>query len=185
MDLDLTRLHAEIAALEPVAHAHVRIAGGGVLQISVTERKAAALWRHDGGLEMLDAVGHRLGAVAARADRPALPLVAGPGADRAVAEALELIALAEPLGDRLRGLTRVGGRRWTLTLTDEIDILLPETGAASALARVLALDAADEVLSRAIVHIDMRDPRRPVLRLRPGAMDTLRRVRSPIEERDA
>ena len=108
------------------------------LRVSVTERLPVILWRGPDGLMKLDREGVAIGPVETRADHGDLPVIAGQGADREVVEALALLALAEPLSARLRGLVRVGERRWTLSLENGIDILLPQDGAAGALARVLA-----------------------------------------------
>ncbi|MSU90564.1 cell division protein FtsQ [Rhodobacteraceae bacterium 2CG4] len=186
MDLDLDDLYDRIAALEAVAAASVRIESGGTLKIQVEERTPAVLWRHDdGSMELLDASGRRVGGATGRADWPELPLIAGQGADRVTGEALALLRLALPLSDKVRGLVRVGERRWNLELTTDVVVMLPETGAQAALARALALNDADDLFARDISHVDMRDGRRPILRLKTPAVDMMRNLRNPEGERDA
>nr|WP_246237358.1 cell division protein FtsQ/DivIB [Halovulum dunhuangense] len=187
MDLDLDALHQRVAGLDAVATAQVRVEGGGLLRIIVEERVPAVVWRLPGreAFVTLDATGVRVGGLETRADRADLPLIAGPGADKAAAEALELLALAAPVADRIGGLLRVGERRWSLVLRDGPEIMLPETGAASALARVMALDAAEDILARDLAVVDMRDARRPILRLTSNALLELRRARGEIVEEDA
>lgn len=177
-DLDLGGLRERVEELDAVAEATVRVRAGGVLQIDVTERVPAILWRAETGLELLDAQGHRVATAAARADYPDLPLLAGVGADRAVPQALRILAAAEPIQPRLRGLLRVGERRWDIVLDRDQRILLPEVAPVTALEHVLALDEARDLLERDVVVIDMRLPRRPTLRLADGAMSELRRVRN-------
>jgi cell division protein FtsQ len=155
------------------------VRSGGVLQVDVEERMPAVVWRAPAGLELLDAEGRRVVALAARTDRPDLPLIAGTGADRVVPEALRLVAAAEPVKDRLRGFLRVGERRWDVVLDRNQRILLPETGAVEALEQVLALDEAQDLLARNLIVVDMRLPHRPTLRLAPHAVEELRRVRAP------
>jgi cell division protein FtsQ len=75
-----------------------------------------------------------------------------------VAEALALFAAAGPLGDRVRGLVRVGERRWDVVLDRDQRILLPETGAVQALEQVLALDAARTCSTATSCVVDMRLP---------------------------
>ena len=89
---------------------------------------------------------------------PDLPLLAGAGAREHVREALALMDAALPLGDRLRGLVRVGARRWDLVLDRNQRIRLPEQGAMQALERVLALDQAQDLLARDLLFVDMRNP---------------------------
>ena len=124
-DLDLKDIRATIAGLDPVQSARVRIRPGGILQVDVTERVPAVLWRTAEGLSLLDETGAHIAAVDARADYPDLPLIAGEGADARVAEALELVQAAKPLGGRLRGLVHVGERRWDVVLDREQRIQLP------------------------------------------------------------
>ncbi len=164
-DLDLPGLQEAVEELDAVAAASVRIRTGGVLEIEVEERRPAAIWREDKALVMLDPTGHPVAPVEARTARPDLPLIAGKGADRRVEEALALFAAAEPIRDRLRGLLRVGERRWDLVLDRDQRIMLPEAGALAALEKAIALDVAQDMLERDVAVVDFRNPRRPVLRL--------------------
>jgi hypothetical protein len=95
------------------------------LQVIVTEREPVADLAHRGRADAGDDTGHRVASLLARSDRPDLPLIAGEGAD-AAAEALEVLAAAGPLIPRLRGLVRVGDRRWDLVLDRDQRILLPD-----------------------------------------------------------
>jgi len=176
--IDLEAMRARMEAFDAVRNADLRIAAGGVLEVRVIERVPAILWRSPEGLELLDAEGHRVAMLARREARPDLGIVAGEGADRSVPEALALLAAAEALGDRLRGLERIGERRWDVVLDRGQRILLPETGAVAALERVLALDRAQDLLERDVAAVDMRNARRPTLRVTPGAIDELRRIRA-------
>ncbi|GGE47279.1 cell division protein FtsQ/DivIB [Actibacterium pelagium] len=173
-DLDLDEMHRTISGLDAVAKADLRVRPGGILQITVTEREPAIVWRVHDQLELLDATGHRVAPLETRGDRPDLPLIAGIGADRYVGEALELYAAAGPLQPRIRGLMRVGERRWTVVLDQNQMILLPEKGAVTALLRVEALHTAEDMLARDVRAVDMRQPGRPTLRLsQPAAQDLL------------
>jgi cell division protein FtsQ len=178
-DLDLPGIRSAIQGLDAVARVDVRVRSGGVLQVDVVERVPAVVWRAPAGLELLDLEGRRVAGLASRMDQPDLPLIAGTGADRAVPEALALVAAAEPVKERLRGLLRVGERRWDVVLDRDQRILLPETGAVEALEQVLALNQARDLLARNILVVDMRLPHRPTLRLAAFAVEELRRVRSP------
>ena len=172
-DLDLDAIRAEVETLDAVASASVQIRGGGVLSIAVSERVPAIIWRTSEGLTLLDHEGNRVSSLAARADRADLPLLAGQGAHEAVPEALQLLGLANPIAPRIRGLLRVGERRWDIVLDRDQRIQLPEKDALSALGKVIALDGAQDLLARDIAAIDFRNPRRPVLRLTTGAIDAM------------
>lgn len=186
MDLDLGDLHDSVVALEAVESASVRIESGGTLKITVAERTPEILWRRaDGTLELLDRNGFRVGAAEGREAWPDLPLIAGEGADKAAAEAMALLNLSAPLEERMRGLVRVGNRRWDIALSNGITVMLPAAEAEAALARTLALDDAEDIFGRDLSHVDMRDGRRPILRLRPQALETMQALRNPKGERDA
>lgn len=172
--LDTDALRAGLEELDPVARAEVRVAQG-TLAIRITERVPAAIWVHADGTDVLDATGHRIATVAAAADAPGLPQLAGAGADARVAEALRLVEAAAPVADRLIGLVRMGERRWDVALSTphgaEQRILLPERAPAAALDRALAMQAATGVLDRDVAALDLRLPDRPTLRLGPDAAD--------------
>jgi cell division protein FtsQ len=177
LDLDLDVARARVEGVAAVADARVRVQPGGVLQVTVREREPAAVWRGPQGLILLDATGHRIAALDARADRADLPLIAGEGADAAVPEALALVMAAGPLLPRLRGLARVGERRWDLVLDRDQRILLPAAAPVAALEAFLARDLREGLLARDVAAADLRLPARPVLRLTQAGLVTLRRDR--------
>ena len=175
-DIDLDAARGRIEALDAVQKADLRVRSGGVLQVVITERVPVAIWRTDDGLTLVDETGHRVAGLLSRADRADLPLIAGEGADRATPEALDLIAAAGPLTPRLRGLVRVGDRRWDLVLDRNQRVLLPETNSVQALERLLALDHAQDLMNRDILTVDLRSDHRPTLRLTPNALAEIRRA---------
>ena len=175
--LDLEALRATIAQVDAVADAQLHIRPGGILQVTIEERVPAVLWRIGGRTEMLDATGHRVATLLDRAARPDLPLIAGEGADRHVAEALEILAAAEPVLPRMRALIRVGERRWNLVLDRDQTIMLPEDKPVVAVERVIALDQAQDLFNRDLLVVDMRNGDRPTLRLGAAAVEELRRFR--------
>ncbi len=175
-DLDLDAMRAEIEALEPVKAATVRIGQEGLLEVAITPRVPVAVWRDDETLRLLDADGAVSGRIAVRSERPDLPLIAGDGAEAEIGEALVLFATSGSLLNRVRGLVRMGERRWDLVLDRDQRILLPSDGAASALERVLALNAAQDLLARDVAVVDMRNGNRPTIRMNDAAVIALRRV---------
>ncbi len=181
MDLDAARLRVE--ALDAVQQAELRVRSGGILQVLITERQPVFVWRHEDTLEMLDQTGHRVAGLGSRTDRPDLPLIAGQGANLATDEALEILAAASPLAPRIRGMIRVGARRWDIILDRDQRINLPATNPVRALERLLVLDKAQDILARALSTIDLRNEHRPTVRLTPFAFVELRRAQGiePVE----
>ncbi|MEI4473387.1 cell division protein FtsQ/DivIB [Frigidibacter sp. MR17.24] len=163
--LDLPALRAQIEQIDAVKRAELRVRSGGVLQIDVTERVPALVWKLDGGLYVVDDEGHRIAQLTSREARADLPLVAGEGAELAVPEALAIFAAAQPILPRIRGLVRMGERRWNIVLDRGQEIELPTENAVRAVEAVIALDRAEDILARDITVVDMRNPERPTLRL--------------------
>lgn len=180
--LDLPALRAEIESYDSVSEAALRLGADGRMVVTVRERAPVALWYSGQEMQLLDLDGHRVALLAPDAPLPELPLLAGVGAQDHIREALALLDAAQPLGDRVRGLVRVGARRWDVVLNRDQRIRLPEQGAMQALERVLALDQAQDLLARDVLSVDMRNPYRPVLNVSPGALETLRAIRGTPSE---
>jgi cell division protein FtsQ len=170
LDLDLEAARARIATLSAVATVDVRVQSGGILQVVIQERVPAFVWRD----------GMRVAEVSNRNDRADLPLIVGPGAEKAIAEARQILASAGPLLPRLRGLVRMGERRWDIVLDRDQRILLPVRQPVLALERLIALDQAQDLLGRDVLAVDLRLQSRPSLRLSPYALAEMRRLRGII-----
>ncbi|WP_425052335.1 cell division protein FtsQ/DivIB [Psychromarinibacter sp. S121] len=176
-DIDLVAMQKVVEQLDAVARADLRVRPGGVLELAVTERLPAVVWRAPGLLELLDGQGRRVAALEERGRRGDLPLIAGIGADTEVPEALKLYAAAGPIVDRLRGIVRMGERRWDIVLDRDQRIMLPEDNPVIALERVMALHEAQDLLERDLAAVDMRNPDRATLRMRPDAVANLHMIK--------
>lgn len=176
-DIDLQAARARVEGFDAVARAELRLMPGGVLQVSVTERLPALVWRAPDGVWLVDAGGHRVAQIGARSLRGDLPLIAGKSAAAAAPEALALVAAAGDLLPRLRGLVRMGERRWDLVLDRGQRLMLPAEQPVRALERLIALDGAEGILARDITAVDLRHDRRPTLRLSAEAAESLRQTR--------
>ncbi|WBU55641.1 cell division protein FtsQ/DivIB [Paracoccus sediminicola] len=184
-DIDLDQLRQDIMILDAVKDVDLRIKPGGVLAAKVVEREPVMLWRHARGIEQLDENGKRVASVTSRSVRPELPLIAGEGADAAASEAMQIYAAAGPLLPRVRGLQRMGERRWDVVLDRGQRIKLPAAGAVAALERLIALDKAEGLLSRDVALVDLRDGARPVARIGIKAQNTIRAARGlPLLDAD-
>lgn len=184
-DLDLEKIRADIEALDPIKSASVRVGQAGALEVRLNPRVPVALWRDGATLRLIDDDGIESGQIATRADRLELPLIAGDGAEDNIAEALHLFAAAGPLIERVRGLVRMGERRWDMVLDRDQRILLPAEGAVAALDRVIALNDAQDMLNRDVAVVDMRNAARPTLRMNEEAADALRRVNTTTNNNGA
>jgi len=125
------------------------------LQIGIRERAAYALWQQRGQVSVIAEDGTVLEPyVDPRLLR--LPLVVGRGAATRAKLFLTLLDGHPQLRDQVRASVLVGERRWNLRLKNGLDIRLPEAGVEQALATLVALDKDKQLMSRAIVAIDLR-----------------------------
>jgi cell division protein FtsQ len=176
--LDAAAVRRRVESLGWVASARVSLEAPEALRVVVRERVAAAVWRIEGEPWLIDAVGARIEPAFSRADHPDLPLVVGPGADAAVAEALAILAVAYPLAPRIRGLVRVGKRRWDVALDRGMTLMLPAEEAVAAMERAVLLHDAVNLFERDIAAVDLRLPDRPIVRLTERGLAALNAARA-------
>jgi cell division protein FtsQ len=138
------------------------------LQITITERRAFALWQKNGHVKVIAADGTVLEPYV-ESRYVNLPLVVGEGAERQAKDFLDILVRYPEIAKQVRAAILVAQRRWDLVLKNGVDIELPETNAAAALARVTALDKDKKLLSRDITIVDLRLPDRVTVRLSDAA----------------
>ena len=172
--VDLDAVKARIEEIDAVRQASLFLRAGGVLEVVIEQRIPVVIWRDEKRLQMLDAEGVRVGYLGHRTDRPDLPLLAGQGVGPHIGEALEILAAAHPVEDRIRGMVRVGERRWDIVLDRDQRVMLPENDAVRTVEHVMAMQMTQHVLSRDVSVMDMRDTRRPILRLTETALEERR-----------
>ncbi len=175
-DLDLTEMRETVEDLYAVESARVRVGDAGTLVVDITPRVPVAVWRDKGTLRLIDQGQVISGIIETRADRRDLPLIAGDGAHAHLEEALALFQTADPIKEKVRGLVRMGERRWDMVLDKGVRLMLPEEAPIAALDRMIALNEAKDMLNRDIAAVDMRNPDRAVLRMTADAANALRRV---------
>jgi cell division protein FtsQ len=178
LGFDAAALRRRVEELGRVASARVALEAPDGLTVTVVERTPAAIWRLGETLTLIDAGGAEIEPVARRLDHPELPVIAGEGADAAAAEALAILAEAAPVAPRIRGLVRVGDRRWDLLLDRDLVVMLPMRDPVDALAHALALHAATGLVDRDLAAIDLRLPERPTFRMTARGAERLRRTRA-------
>ncbi|NQW12034.1 MAG: FtsQ-type POTRA domain-containing protein [Alphaproteobacteria bacterium] len=170
--LDLTALRDRVAALPWIKTVRVERRLPDTLYVAIEERRPIGLWQRNGKLSLVDAEGtvipesniRRFGA---------LPVLIGDDAPARAAAALAMLSGEPDLRTRVRALTWVGGRRWTIRLDAgggvSIDVQLPEGDAASAWAHLAALERDHGVLGREVMTIDLRIPDQLIVRVPGGA----------------
>ncbi|MBX3594297.1 cell division protein FtsQ/DivIB [Sphingomonas sp.] len=174
--VDLEDVRAKLMTIGWVADARVSRRLPDTLVVHIVERKAAAVWQHQGQLMLIDGEGVLLEPVSADA-MPDLPLVIGDGAYAQQPAYQRLLDAAPALRPLVKAATWIGNRRWDLSFNTGERLALPEgeTAAAKALTKFAEMDGADRLLGRGYIRFDMRDPARLVVRM-PGQV-----VQKPIE----
>ncbi|MBB5516064.1 cell division protein FtsQ [Rubricella aquisinus] len=185
LTLDLAALRLRIEEVPAVRNAALSINETNTLTIDIQQRRPAAVWRHAGGLDLIDRHGVVLGPLDARAARPDLPLVIGQGAAPKVSEAQIILDAIRPILGDVRGIVRMGERRWDIVLAGNRRILLPESRPEQAALRLMALNRSTDLLQRDIALVDLRDEARAIVRLGPDAVPQMRRLRAMTQEEDA
>lgn len=138
------------------------------LLITITERRAFALWQRNGKVNVIAEDGTVLQSFVEPRYRD-LPLVVGSGAERHAKDFIGLIDRYPEIRSALRASVLVADRRWNLRLTNGMDVRLPEGNLQAALDRLIKLDHEKKLLSRDIASIDLRLPDRVTVRLSDAA----------------
>lgn len=134
------------------------------IYLQVEERKALALWQHDGRVALID----RHGAVIQRRKLEgfaALPLVVGEDAPENAARLLDLLHTYPAVSGQIEAAVRVSGRRWNLRLRNGIDIRLPAEDVATALDRLAEYQREHALFERDVIAVDLRVPDRLIVRV--------------------
>ena len=173
-DLDIKYLHKVVNEIPAVASAAIKISVGGVLQINVTEKSPAFIWRKDNVMSVIDETGSFIRIANSRVDYPKLPLVVGEAANLVVSEISSLMQANEYFKDHVRAFIRVGERRWDLILENNVRIMLPQREFLAAFDRLMLMNEAGSLLSGRLSNIDMRLVVRPTVRVDTVSADSLR-----------
>jgi cell division protein FtsQ len=162
--LDVAQVRDRLRAVPLIKEASVRKLYPDHLAIEITERQPYALWQQDGQLSVVAADGTVIDTM--RDGRfAALPFVVGESANTHVADYLALLAKAGDMRSKIRAGVFVSERRWTLSTTGGIEIMLPERNPEAALAALASLDREARILDKDVISLDLRLPDRIVARL--------------------
>ena len=136
--------------------------------VRLKERKALALWQHNGRHALIDMSGKII--TRRNLDGFAhLPIVVGRGAPGTVAQLIEMLSRKPALFAQVQAVVLVGGRRWDIRLKNGIKVYLPEVETFAAWVRLAQLEAENRIFDRDVAAIDLRFPDRLVVRLTPAA----------------
>jgi cell division protein FtsQ len=153
--LDAAHMRARLLTNPWIAQATVLKLYPSRLRIEITERKPFALWQKDGRVSLIAADGTVLEPYVPRRFA-SLPQVVGAGAEFAAQDFLGLVARYPDIAQSVEASVLVAERRWNLHLKNGIEVLLPESEPARALAALVDLNRSKKLLARDIVAVDMR-----------------------------
>ncbi len=156
-----------IERLPWVATAEITRVYPGRLEVRITERTPYALWRRGTRHQLIDRTGRVLSAVKPE-EHAELPRVAGEGAPAETAAFLDLVGRHPSLKSRLVEAERVGERRWTLHLANNIVIHLPADREALALDEIASAERFAAIAGGSDRVIDLRSSRRITTRATPA-----------------
>ena len=155
LGFDAGQARRMLEGMDWVASASVQRKFPNMLEVSVIEREAVAIWQRDGSYYLIDNAGVAMGGLDILGKSHFL-LVTGEGANLGAAELINHIEVYPDLKMKVRAAAMVGKRRWTLYLDTGVKIALPETGVPEALAKVSALNVSQNILAKGITELDMR-----------------------------
>jgi cell division protein FtsQ len=171
LTLNVSAVRARIEKLPWIATARLSRVFPGSLDVEVSERKPAALWQRNGNQYLIDATGRVLSPM-----RPgmhiALPRVAGEGAASRAQELLDLVARYPRIAERFEEAERIGERRWTLRLRDNVTVHLGADREAMSFAALSSPDHLGTLLSGHDIVIDLRARGRITVRSDTSAITT-------------
>ena len=167
IQLDIKNLQKIINKIDSVESSSVRIKDTGVLLVDVIERKPVAVYRENDELTLIDLSGHKINNIFSRSDRKDLPFIVGFEGNFYVKEALEIYQLLSFNLKEIRGIIRIGKRRWDIILKDILRIKLPEKNPKRSLRKFLRRDSNYLISSNKFTIIDLRFANKIILRKIP------------------
>ena len=177
-DLDIKYLHKVLNDIPAVASAAIKVTVSGVLQIDISERTPAFIWRKNDVISVIDEKGKFIRLATSRLDYPELPLVIGEAANLSIADISSLMEDNQYFLDQVRAFVRVGERRWDLVLDNNLRIMLPQTEFLAAFDRLMLMNHTGSLFSNQLSSIDMRLVERPTIRVGAASVDQLTYNRS-------
>lgn len=180
LGIDVEFLKSKVEAIDLIESASVRLTSKGLIEVDVTIRNPVAIQRIGTQLILIDRRGIKVDEIETRSKRLDLPLLVGQGSEGFVNEALFLLLETKSLLSRVRGLVRVGERRWDIILNRDQVILLPEKNPFKAMRKIISLQEGQQILDRNISYLDFRNINRPVLGLTEEISKELRDIRNLV-----
>lgn len=167
---DAEAAKARLETTPIIKQASVRKLYPDQIVIDMVERTPAALWQRDGEIRTVAADGAVIDQL--RDLRLAdLPFVVGAGANARLPEFTALLEASQELRGKIAAGVLIGERRWNLHMKSGLDVKLPESDPAAAVATLLTLQREFRILDKDLIWLDLRTPGRVFARLSADAAD--------------
>ncbi len=174
--IDIQATREKIQRLPWVKTVHIERRFPHILYIRLTERTAIAVWQHKGVYRPIDSEGQPIETFVKKLN--GLPLIVGADAPEKTPELLNFLSQEPELRARVKAAIRISQRRWDILLDDienGITVRLPEKAPEAAWGRLANLDRTQQLLSRKITMVDLRQPDKLVVRLEEDVLKDKKR----------
>jgi cell division protein FtsQ len=175
---DVHAARERLLGLDWIKSADVRRRYPDDITVTVVEKKPFALWRDAAGKIW---VIERDGSLITDKDYDQflkLPHFIGTGAPQGAAEIVDALPGHRAVVARLKGMQRVGERRWNLVLDNGVVVQLPEKGWKKELNTLESLIVDKGILERDVTQIDLRSPTTYFFLLKSGNKQQVQRGKS-------
>ncbi len=163
LSFDLKTAKKRVEALPWVREANIERMLPDTILLNLVERRPLALWQRKGRFTLIDQKGVVI--LEEGLDRYSdLLVVVGEEAHTHASRLLEILSTQPRLMTRVKAAVWVGGRRWNVRMTGNIDVRLPEKDPTTAWARLAEYDRTHRVLERDVQVLDLRFPDRLIVR---------------------
>jgi len=175
---DVHAARDRLLSLDWIKSANVRRRYPDDITVTVVEKKPFALWRDTSGhIWVIERDGSLI------TDQGydqflKLPHFIGTGAPKGAAEIVDALPGHRAVIARLKGMQRVGERRWNLVLDNGVVVQLPEKGWKKELNTLESLIVDKGILERDVTQIDLRSPTTYFFLLKNGNKTQVERGKS-------
>ena len=163
LSFDLSGAKKRVEALPWVREATIERMLPDTIILNLVERRPLALWQRKGRFSLIDQKGVII--LEEGLDRYSdLLVVVGEEAPTHASRLLEILSTQPRLMTMVKAAVWVGGRRWNVRMTGNIDVRLPEKDPTMAWARLAEYDRTHRVLEKDVQVLDLRFPDRLIVR---------------------
>ena len=163
LGIDIDAVRQRLEDLPWIVSASVERRFPDKLIVSVTEAEPMALWQRNQKLFLVSQNGDVI-ETANLTKYAKLLIIVGDDAPKKAQDLFGILAAEPDLRDHVTAAVLVGKRRWNIRMDSDVDVKLPEEGAADAWRRFADLNRKNDLLDKDITIVDLRQPDRVVVR---------------------